>query len=68
MPFEEWFTAYNKNYGLPPAHFVARDAWNAAIEEALEEVKLAACHGTPEAHMLEVPLEALKTPLEAPET
>jgi len=32
LTFEEWFTKYNKENGLPPAYIVAVDAWNAGQE------------------------------------
>jgi len=28
--FDQWFTEYNRAFGLPPAYEVAKAAWNAA--------------------------------------
>lgn len=36
MTFEEWFTEYNRSFGLPPAYEVAQAAWNAAISSTIE--------------------------------
>jgi len=38
MTFEEWFVEYNKRHGLPPAHVVAQDAWDAAFEAIISEM------------------------------